>query len=66
MTDAEIIVEMQHRHRLLMHDLKGIYALLRNNVDLDESRGWTPEKAQEQHRRVMRLACDRLKEIFEA
>ena len=64
-SDADIIVEMQHRHRELMHEIKGVYALLRNNVDLDEARGWSPEKAQEQHKHVMRLACDKLKRIFD-
>lgn len=48
-----------------MHELKGIYALLNNNIDLDERRGWTPEKAQTQHKKVMRLACNRLRKIFE-
>lgn len=64
MTD-DIIVEMQHRHRKLMHELKGIYALLNNNLYLSERRGWTPEQAMSHHQRVMRIACERLKEIFE-
>lgn len=65
MNDLDVIVEMQHRHREMMHELKGIYALLKNNIDLDEKHGWSPEKAQAQHKKVMRLACDKLKVLFD-
>lgn len=40
-------------------------ALLKNNIDLDEKHGWSPEKAQAQHKKVMRLACDKLKVLFD-
>lgn len=62
---GDIVVEMQHRHRLLIHDLKGIYALLKNNEFLSERQGWSLEKAKEQHERVIEIACERLEKMFD-
>lgn len=63
MSDADIIVEMQHRHRLMIHDIKNIYALLNNNRTLSNRR--TPEVALQESEHVIDLACARLKEMFE-
>lgn len=61
----DVIAELQHRHRELIHDLKGIQAMLANNITLNERDGWTTETRQAQTKRVMQLAVERLAQITE-
>ncbi len=56
-----IIVEMQHERRLVIHDIKGVYALLNNNRTLEERGIYNEAEAKAARERVMGLACDKLK-----
>ena len=60
----DVLAEMQHRHRLMIHDIKNVYALLNNNRTLSNRR--TPEEALRESERVIDLACAKLKEMFDA
>lgn len=52
-----LIVELQHRHRRLVHDAKGNAAFARNIVTLIERDGFTEERQERLRAQLSRLSA---------